>query len=315
MLEGRAADERWHVRKDRTRFWGSGYMMSMRDSGGNIIGFVKILHNRTAGKRIEEQLAQSRLELEKALVETEHARKEAEAAGRTKDHFLATLSHELRTPLTPVLMTAESLMKRPDIPGRVKDGLQMICRNVEIQKHFIDDLLDVTRIARGKFEIVHEPLDVHNAIRAAVEICMQDLALKQQQLELGLDAVERQVLGDFARVQQIYWNLLKNASKFTPERGRISLRSRNEGEHIVVTVSDTGMGIDPTRLKDIFEAFKQGDTSITRRFGGLGLGLAIAKATAEALGGSIIAESDGPNKGATFNVWLPLSKAGGKANG
>jgi two-component system CheB/CheR fusion protein len=205
----------------------------------------------------------------------------------------------------PVLMTAESLLKRPELPPRVLDGLKMICRNIEVQRHFIDDLLDITRIARGKFELMREPVDAHDAIRAAVEVCMQDLATKQQQLELGLEASECTVLGDFARVQQIFWNLLKNASKFTPERGKVTLRSWNDGEHFVVTVSDTGMGIDPTRLTDIFEAFRQGDTSITRRYGGLGLGLAIAKATVEALGGSIAAESDGVNKGATFRVRLP----------
>jgi two-component system, chemotaxis family, CheB/CheR fusion protein len=307
-MEGRAADERWHQRKDRTRFWGSGYMMSMRDSEGNTVGYVKIMRDRTISKRAEEELAHSRIALEKALAEAEQARKEAEAAGRTKDHFLATLSHELRTPLTPVLMTAESLLKRPELPPRVLEGLQMICRNVEIQKHFIDDLLDVTRIARGKFELMREPLNVHDAITAAVEVCTQDLATKQQQLHLELNATERQVLGDFARVQQVFWNLLKNASKFTPEQGRISVHSRNDGEHILVTVSDTGMGIDPTRLTDIFEAFRQGDTSITRKFGGLGLGLAIAKATVEVLGGSIVAESKGTGKGSAFSVRLPLAK-------
>ena len=307
--DGKAVDERWHMRKDRSRFWGSGYLMMMRDNEGKVFGFVKILHDRTEAKRAEEELAESRARLEIALKEAEHARQEAEAAGRTKDHFLATLSHELRTPLTPVMMTAESLLKRKDLPPRALDGLALICRNIEIQTHFIDDLLDVTRIARGKFELLREPVNVHDALRGAVEVCAADISTKAQQLILELAATEQQILGDAARVQQVFWNLLKNASKFTPDGGRITVQSRNDGGNIFVTVSDTGMGIDPTRLIDIFEAFKQGDTSITRRFGGLGLGLAISKATVEALGGRITAESAGAGKGSTFVVRLPLAAA------
>jgi two-component system CheB/CheR fusion protein len=307
LRDGRAADERWHMRRDRSRLWGSGYMMNMRDSEGKTFGFVKILHDRTEAKRNEEELAQSRSRLEVALREAEHARAEAEAAGRTKDQFLATLSHELRTPLTPVMMTAESILKRKDLPPRIVDGLELICRNVEIQTHFIDDLLDVTRIARGKFEVIREPLNVHDAVRGALQICEGDISVKQQQLRVNLAAPDTQIVGDPPRVQQVFWNLLKNASKFTPDRGKITVESRNEGGDILVSVSDNGMGIDPTRLIDIFEAFRQGDTSITRRFGGLGLGLAIAKAAVEALGGSISASSQGKDRGATFTVRLPLA--------
>jgi PAS domain S-box-containing protein len=305
--EGKAADERWHLRKDRTRLWGSGFMMAMRSHRGDIVGFAKILHDRTEQKRVEEELRRSRLELEAALTEAESARKDAEAAAKTKDHFLAILSHELRTPLTPVLMTAESLLKRKDLPERALEGLHMICRNIEIQTHFIDDLLDVTRIARGKFELIREPVNVHDAVHGAVQICEPDIAAKKQQMLVQLAAADHQILGDPARVQQIFWNLLKNASKFTPDGGKITIRSRNEGADIFVSVSDTGMGIDPTRLIDIFDAFRQADTSITRRFGGLGLGLAIAKATVEALGGTISAASKGQDTGSTFTVRLPIS--------
>ena len=187
------------------------------------------------------------------------------------------------------------------------DGLQLICRNIEIQTHFIDDLLDVTRIARGKFELIREPVNVHEAVRGAVQICESDISAKEQQMIVELAAKDHQILGDPARVQQVFWNLLKNASKFTPERGRIIVESRNDGGNILVSVSDTGMGIDPTRLIDIFDAFRQGDTSITRRFGGLGLGLAIAKATVEALGGTVSANSKGKDLGSTFTVSLPLA--------
>lgn len=309
--DGKAVDERWHMRKDRSRLWGSGYLMMMRDAEGNVFGFVKILHDRTQAKRAEEELAQSRARLEVALQEAEHARLEAEAANKTKDHFLATLSHELRTPLTPVMMTAESLLKRKDLPPRAFEGLEMICRNIEVQTHFIDDLLDVTRIARGKFEIIREPLSVHDALRDAVQICESDITAKAQQLTVEFGASKHDILGDAARIQQVFWNLLKNASKFTSDGGKIAVHTRNDGSNILVTVSDTGMGIDPTRLIDIFDAFRQGDTSITRRFGGLGLGLAIAKATVEALDGRITAQSAGPGKGSTFMVQLPLATASG----
>ena len=307
-IEGRASDERWHVRKSGERFWGSGYMMAMRDSEGSVIGFVKILHDRTQAKQAEEELERSRKELEVALKEAEQARREAEAAGRTKDHFLATLSHELRTPLTPVMMTVQSLLKRKDLPSRALDGLELICRNIEVQTHFIDDLLDVTRIAKGKFEIVRVPLDVHEAVRAAIQVCEPDFNARAHQVTLGLEARDTLVLGDFPRMQQTFWNLLKNAAKFTPERGKITVQSWNEGAEIVVSITDTGMGIDPTRLSDIFEAFRQGDTSITRRFGGLGLGLAIAKAAVEAMDGRIAAESKGVGKGAVFSVRLPVAQ-------
>ena len=307
QAEGKAVDERWHMRKDGTRLWGSGFMMALRGPNGDFVGLSKILHDRTDQKHFEEELARSRTELEAALKEAESARREAEAAAKTKDQFLATLSHELRTPLTPVMMTAESLLKRKDLPPRVLDGLQLICRNVEIQTHFIDDLLDVTRIARGKFELIREPLNVHDSIRGAVEVCESDIYAKKQKLVVDLAATNQQILGDPARVQQIFWNLLKNASKFTPELGNVAIRSWNNGEDIYISVSDTGMGIDPTRLIDIFEAFRQGDTSITRRFGGLGLGLAIAKATVQALGGTISAASKGKDEGSTFTVRLPIS--------
>jgi two-component system CheB/CheR fusion protein len=309
MQHGRAADERWHSRKDGSRFWGSGFLMAMHDRLGAVIGFVKILHDRTKPKQAEEALAQSRARLEAALKETEGARQEAEAAGRTKDHFLATLSHELRTPLTPVLITAESLLRRNDLPSRAVDGLRMICRDIEIETHFIDDLLDLTRITRGKFEMAREPLDTLEAMRAALQICEPDITAKAQKLTVELEAEKKEILGDFTRVQQVFWNLLKNASKFTESGGQIRVTAQNEPGWIVVSVSDTGIGIPQGALPEIFTPFRQADTSITRRFGGLGLGLAIAKATVEALGGNLAAASDGPGRGSSFTVRFPLHQS------
>jgi signal transduction histidine kinase len=192
------------------------------------------------------------------------------------------------------------------LPPVVLEGLQMICRNVEIENHFINDLLDITRISRGTLELNRKPMDVHEAVKAAIEISLPDIEGKQQRLTVELKAEALTVHADFMRTQQVFWNLLKNASKFTPKRGEIRVSSRNESGSIVVEISDTGIGIEPKALPNIFEAFHQGDTSITRRFGGLGLGLAIAKATVDAQGGSIRATSPGLDRGSTFTVRLPL---------
>jgi two-component system, chemotaxis family, CheB/CheR fusion protein len=307
IAEGRASDERWHVRKDGSRFWGSGVMMAMHDARGEAIGLVKIFRDHT------EQLRAKRA-LEQSLRETESARAEAEAAGRAKDHFLAVLSHELRTPLTPVLMSVDTLMLRGDLPAQVVEALEMIQRNVELEAQFIDELLDITRISRGKFELSREPMDLHAAIRRAAEVAAPDIEGKAQRLHLALEAVAHQLSGDFKRLQQVFWNLLKNASKFTPERGTITVRSRNEpaspvtARQIVVEVADTGIGFDAEVAERIFDAFTQANEAITQQFGGLGLGLAISKATIDAHGGTIRGISSGYGKGATFSVCLPLSE-------
>ncbi len=208
--------------------------------------------------------------------------------------------------MTPVLTAAESLLRRKDLPPIVIEGLQMICRNIQLENHFINDLLDITRIGRGKLELARAPMDLHDAIKAAAEISRPDIEAKGQRLTIELQAQRTKLNADLARTQQVFWNLLKNASKFTPEQGEIQLRSWNEPGHVLAEVRDTGLGIDPQVLPKLFQPFRQADTSITRRFGGLGLGLVIARATVEALGGSITAASPGLNRGATFTVKLPL---------
>ena len=182
----------------------------------------------------------------------------------------------------------------------------MIRRNVKIESHLIDDLLDLTRVSRGQFEIVPEPMDIHAAITDAVEICESDIRSKSQTLVLSLAATQHHIDGDFTRLQQVVWNLLKNASKFTRKGGEIRLTTRSDGERFVLVVSDNGIGIDPTVLPTIFDAFSQGGEWVAREYGGLGLGLAISKATVEAHGGTIEAESGGRGQGATFTVELPL---------
>ena len=306
LESGRAIDERWHQRKDGSRFWASGALMRMNNAAGKAIGFVKILRDETENRRTRQALEQGREDLWAALQETEKARAEAEAAARAKDHFLAVLSHELRTPLTPVMMAVHLLSRNREVPASAREAIDMIRRNVEIEAHFIDDLLDVTRISRGKLEVIREPMDLHAAIRHAVEVTQTDLATKRQLLTVSLDAERPTLHGDATRLQQVFWNLLKNASKFTPEGGAVHVLSRNEPGRIVVEVRDTGAGFEPTGDERIFQPFEQGSLEITRQYGGLGLGLAIAKAAVEAHEGVLRAASAGVDQGATFTVELPL---------
>jgi PAS domain S-box-containing protein len=299
LRDGRASDERWHVHKNGSCFWGSGVMTTMHDSHGNVVGFVKIFRDQT-----KERAAQQALE--EALAENARAREEIEAAAQAKDHFLAMLSHELRTPLTPVMMSAGALMRRTDLTAQTRDALEMIIRNIEIESRFVDDLLDITRISRGKLDLVREPMDIHEMIARTVEVCAPDMQAKNQRFSLALHAAEHRTRGDSTRLQQAIWNLLKNASKFTPEGGKVSLRSFNEPGRIAIEISDNGVGIDAAALPRIFDPFEQANKSVSRQFGGLGLGLAITKAIVEAHDGVLRATSEGIGKGSMFTIELPL---------
>jgi two-component system CheB/CheR fusion protein len=307
LTEGRAADERWHRRKNGTRFWGSGVMTAMRDvEGGAPVGLLKILRDRTHERAGEQALETSRAELVQALVDNRRARAEAEAANLAKDRFLAVLSHELRTPLTPIVMALHALERHPELPKALRGTVDVLRRNVKAELTLIDDLLDVTRISSGKLEMVSEQIDMHEVIEAAVEICAGDFAAKRQQLGVSLGAGQHGVAGDSARLQQVVWNLLKNASKFTPEAGEVNVVTSNIEDRIVVVIADTGVGIAAEALTSIFDAFAQEGPWVTSEFGGLGLGLAIAKATVEAHHGTLTAASGGRGKGATFTIELPL---------
>jgi len=306
LLHGRAADERWHVRKDRSRFFGSGALMAMHGPRGEPIGLVKIFRDETAARNAADALEQSRAELWQALEANKRARTELEVASRAKDQFLAVLSHELRTPLTPVAVAVQALELRSDLPPPVRKALEVIRRNVRVEAHFIDDLLDLTRISRGQLQVLREPIDVHDAIRGALEICEADIESKSQTLTLALDAEKHQLSGDARRLQQVVWNVLKNASKFTPPGGSIRVASASEDSRFRLTVTDSGIGIPADRLTAVFDAFTQGNERIARDYGGLGLGLAISKAAVEAHGGSMSAESAGPDRGTTVSITLPL---------
>ena len=246
----------------------------------------------TARKRAEEEMRQ--------------ANEAIAAAGRAKDRFLATLSHELRTPLTPVLATIAYVEMMPNLAvAELRQQILSIRKNVELEAKLIDDLLDVTRIGSGKLELHREVLNIHTSLRAALEICQSEIEAKKLEVSLALRAEDHHLWADPARMQQIFWNLIKNATKFTPAEGRLSFRSADVGAgRMAIEVADTGIGIEPEALPRIFDAFEQGDRSVTRQHGGLGLGLAIAKILVELHGGTLTVTSGGRSAGSVFRVEL-----------
>jgi signal transduction histidine kinase len=238
------------------------------------------------------------------------AERAVEAASKAKDQFIAVLSHELRTPLTPALAAIQMLESETNLAAEHRDVLRMIRRNVQLEARLIDDLLDVTRITRNKLELQLASIDLHEKIRHVLKICAAEIAEKQLVLETALDAHATQVTGDPTRLQQIIWNLVKNAIKFSSDGGTITVKTCNQDEQITLSVADTGIGIEPEALAHIFEAFEQGSRQVTQRFGGLGLGLTISKALVEMHKGSITASSSGSGKGACFSINLPVKSAG-----
>jgi len=233
----------------------------------------------------------------------EHARVEAERASEAKDRFLAMLSHELRTPLTPVLASVFMLEREDNVPKVIHESLQLIRRNVELEARLIDDLLDLTRISKGKVQLSFEIVDAHTLLRNALEICQFEIEQKKLELRSEFAATKVYLQADPARLQQIFWNLIKNAVKFTPHGGKLRIRTTNNGDgQFRLEVEDSGCGIDPGVLPRIFHAFEQADRT---QLGGLGLGLAISKALVEAHHGSISAESQGRDSGATFTALFP----------
>ncbi len=247
---------------------------------------------------LTEQRNQQELRLAKEL---------ADKSNLAKDSFLAVLSHELRTPLTPVLIAVVALAENPNLPDYLRNDFAMIRRNVELEARLIDDLLDLTRISKGKLDLRLEAMDVHIIIKRALEICRSDFEAKRQHFELNLDALETVTMGDAVRIEQALWNLIRNAIKFTPADGRVTIGTGNAAAgSIWVQVRDTGIGFEPQDSRKLFAAFEQGGGHITRQFGGLGLGLAIGTAILVAHGGTIRGESGGPDLGATFTLELPL---------
>ena len=266
----------------------------MRDAAGVVFGASKIARDITQRKQIEADLLA--------------ARDAAESANRAKDEFLAALSHELRTPLTPVLMLAGEMERSPDLREAVRADFAMIRKNVELEARIIDDLLDLTRITRGKLALRFATVDARPLIEHALAILRSDSEAKNITVALELTA-RHEVSGDSVRLQQVFWNVLKNAIKFTPPGGRITIRSWNEKDCLRVATTDTGLGITAEEMPRIFTAFIQGREASESRFGGLGLGLSISALLVQEHRGRIWAESAGRDQGATFHLELPLAAA------
>jgi PAS domain S-box-containing protein len=273
--------ERWVAERGR----------AVLDSAGKVTRFIGTMLDITEKKNAEFLL--------------QRAKNEAEEANRAKDRFLAMLSHELRTPLTPVLMTIATLRREPNLSDDLRRDLEVLQRNVELEALLIDDLLDLTRIAHGKLELHSDAVDIHSTIEHALNISAGDITSKGIRVIRHFNAREHHCWADPARLQQVFWNLIKNSAKFTPEGGRVEISTQNNDRHqIIIEVSDSGIGIDPNLMPRIFDAFEQGGGVITSRYGGLGLGLAISKRVVDLHSGTIEARSEGPGRGATFTVTL-----------
>jgi PAS domain S-box-containing protein len=272
----------------------------IKDSLGRIVGASKIARDITERKRVEAERT--------ALLASERAaRAEAEAASRSKDEFLAVLSHELRTPLNAIFGWARMLTDSPLDPAMTSRAVQAIRRNAEAQVKLVEDLLDVSRIITGNLRLDIRPVGLRAVIEAALDTVRPAAAAKGVRLETALDEGAGPIMGSPERLQQIVWNLLINAVKFTPGGGHVQVHLQRVDSHVKIVVSDTGQGIAPGVLPFVFERFRQGDSSSTRAHGGLGIGLALARHLVELHGGSVSAESPGVGLGATFTVSLPVA--------
>lgn len=281
-LRSRAGEWRWFLSR----------ALPMRDDAGRVAGWFGTNTDVTEQRAAADALTA--------------AKEAAEGANRAKDEFLAALSHELRTPLTPVLMTAEELCDDPALPNEVREQLCMVRRNVRLEARLIDDLLDLTRAAHGKFALRHAACDLKTVGREAIEMVREEAAGRSLTLTEELDSSPAWLEADCTRVEQVLWNLLRNSVKFTPSGGRVTLRTKvdREANRWIAEVEDNGIGISADVLPRLFKPFEQGGLMNDHRFGGLGLGLAISKTIVELHGGTIEAESAGVNRGATFRISL-----------
>jgi PAS domain S-box-containing protein len=266
----------------------------IRDRDGSLRGVVLVFRDFSEHKNAEDALRR--------------AMSDVQAANVAKDNFLATLSHELRTPLTPVVLTLAGWIEAGQPPGEWRDDVQMMQRNLELEARLIDDLLDLTRIVRGKLSLNETLADVNELVDGVVRMYESEIETKGLRLTLDLQAGQAFARVDPARLQQVVLNILTNATKFTPQGGEIQVRSWNAADRVLVSVCDTGMGIAPELQARLFRPFEQGAGPVVRGYGGLGLGMAIARALMEMQGGSIAASSDGPGAGSTFTLSIPLAE-------
>jgi PAS domain S-box-containing protein len=295
MIQG-LANHTLLIRKD-------GRELPIDDSGAPIAGSDGVIHGVVLVFRdfTERKLYEQNLR---------SAKEEAEAANIAKDNFLAVLSHELRTPLTPVLVTLTAWEhNNAHLPADLKDDVQTLRRCVELEARLIDDLLDLTRIIRGKLALNLEVVNVHSLLEAVVDMYRSELDAKSIRYVTALSAAQHFASADPGRLQQVFWNILKNAVKFTPAGGTIDISSANADDRLQIRFTDSGVGMTNDNLRRIFKPLEQGSEEIVRRYGGLGLGLSLSKAFVEAQGGSISASSLGPGTGSTFTISIPTTEA------
>ena len=291
--DGKAPDNRWMLRQDGTTFWAEGVLVPLRDDGinGNAPGgYTKLLRDGTQAWQAAKALRD--------------ARDEAERANLAKDRFLAVLSHELRTPLTPIGAAAHVLEKSAHVPQEHRHLLPMIRRNVALEARLIDDLLDLTSITSGKVSLRLAPVDMHRLIGVVVDMVADQISERQLRLTTQLAADLPVVMADEARMHQVVWNILRNAIKFTAPGGVITLQTSSLAGQFLFSCTDNGIGIEPAALSRIFTAFEQADREVSQRFGGLGLGLAIAQGLVQEHQGELSVRSDGRGQGATFTLML-----------
>jgi PAS domain S-box-containing protein len=289
---GRAADERWHVRKDGSRFWGLGAVTAIRGPNGELLGFGKIVADRTDLKELQDTL---------------RSRNETLAhSDELKNRFLATLAHELRNPQSVLANSAGLLRRYADGDTQLQTVADMIDRQVRQTQRLIEDLTDLARSSRGRIDLRKQPLDLRDMARLAAEAVQSVMSERRHDLATVVPDLPVPVDGDADRLQQVMINLLRNAARYTPPGGRISLSVSAEGHEGVVRIHDTGVGIPPGQLAEIFELFTQGHPDNVESRAGMGIGLALARELVELHGGTIQARSEGIGKGSEFIVRLPL---------
>lgn len=325
-------EQGWRLHKNGSRFWASIAITEMHNKTGKFLGFAHVLRDLTLRKSTEDKLRTSENQLrvladrvenyadnvrlssevtkdikaQKRIRKIRAEKVEAEKASKAKDDFLAALSHELRTPLTPALAAASYLADHvSNLPLDLQEEVDTIRRNIQLEARLIDDLLDFTRIIRGKMELHFEVVDAHRILREIMEVVGDDIIDKELDFGISLFAPQHHIWADPVRIRQVFWNFVRNAAKFTPPRGHVGIRSWNDEKgRFYLEVSDTGIGIEPEQLSRVFEAFEQGSRTITREFGGLGLGLTISKSLLDLHGGTVAVESPGKNRGTVFKIIL-----------
>lgn len=287
------------VRKDGGQFPVALTISPVRDAHDRVIGASKIARDITEFKRVSAEREQ--------LLESERiARAQAETANRMKDDFLATVSHELRTPLNAIVGWTQVLKESVGTKAEIDHAVTIIERNARTQAQLIDDLLDLGRIVSGKMTLDVQPLEIGNVVRDAIAAVQHAADLKTIRIKTILNSVRGGMMGDKQRLQQVLWNLLANAIKFTPKSGSVIVTVARVNSHVEITVADTGRGITADFIGHVFERFRQADATTTRQYGGLGIGLALVKHLVELHGGTVLAESPGVGQGSTFTVSLPV---------